>query len=102
MHCNRDAPGWERVYQRFRSDRSPVEFVGVGLRDTEAACRGFWQRYHLSFPNGYDVGERIARAYGFTYQPYWALIARDGTLVERGFGPSDPAVLESRVRDLLR
>lgn len=76
--------------------------MGIGLRDTEAACRAFWQRHRLTFPTGYDEGERIARAYGFSYQPYWALIARDGTLVTRGFGPSSPADLEAQVRALLR
>ncbi len=79
-----------------------MEFVGIGLRDTESAAREFWRRHRLSFPTGYDEGERIARAYGFSYQPYWALIAKDGTLVLRGFGPDTPADLEARVRALLK
>ena len=41
-------------------------------------------------------------AYGFTYQPFWAVIAKDGTLVKAGFGPSGEAELVSMLRSITR
>jgi hypothetical protein len=77
-----------------------VKFVGVALLDEEDACRAFVQRYHLSFPNGYDGKSNVANLYGFTYQPYWAVIDRDGALLSKGFGPPNEEVLAATVRKL--
>jgi len=60
------------VYGQWK--QSGVKFVGIGLLDTKEACQAFVQRHHLSFPNGYDRDGTVARRYGFTYQPYWAVI----------------------------
>lgn len=54
----------------------------------------------LSFPNGYDGDGKIARAYGFTYQPYWAVIGKDGTLQRAGYGPSSDEELIAAIRAL--
>ena len=80
--------------------RTGVKFVGIGLLDTKGACAGFVARHHLSFPNGYDQDGRIAHRYGFTYQPYWAVIDRDGRLVRAGYGPSGETELAAAVRAL--
>lgn len=91
---------WERVWQQWKGRQ--VRFVGVGLLDSREACLAFVRRHALTFPNGYDGGAVIARRYGFTYQPYWAVIARDGTLVKRGFGPGSEAELVSMLRAVTR
>lgn len=59
-------------------------------------------RHGLTFPNGYDGDGKIARAYGFTYQPFWAVIARDGTLLRAGYGPSSEEELLAAVRTVTR
>lgn len=56
------------------------------------------KRHGLTFPNGYDGDGKIARAYGFTYQPFWAVIAKDGTLLRAGYGPSSDEELLAAVR----
>jgi peroxiredoxin len=86
------------VYEQWKP--TGVKFVGIGLLDTREACRGFVARHHLSFPNGYDVDGRIAKRYGFTYQPYWAVIDRGGRLVKAGFGPEGQDELTAAVRAL--
>jgi peroxiredoxin len=68
--------------------------------DTREACQAFVRRYHLSFPNGYDGDGRIARLYGFTYQPYWAVIGRDGQLLKTGYGPRSEDELVSTIKEL--
>ncbi len=77
-----------------------VKLIGVGLQDTRSAVEGFVRRHHLTFPNGYDADERVARAFGFTYQPYWAVIGRDGTLLGAGYGPSGEAELVATIKKL--
>jgi peroxiredoxin len=71
------------VYGQWK--QSGVKLVGIGLLDKKEAVQAFVQRHHLSFPNGYDQGGKVAKLYGFTYQPYWAVIAKDGTLLRSGF-----------------
>ncbi len=78
-----------------------MEFVGVGLLDSREATRGFVQRHRLTFPNGYDADGKIAKSYGFTYQPYWAVIAKDGTLRHTGFGPRSEDELVSAIKSVV-
>lgn len=78
-----------------------MEFVGIGLLDSRANSQGFVQRHRLTFPNGYDGDGRIARAYGFVYQPWWAVITKDGMLLRAGRGPTSEEELASTIRTLL-
>jgi len=90
---------WERVHKEWKG--KGVEFVGIGLLDSKEASRGFVQRHRLTFPNGYDGDGRIAKSYGFTYQPYWAVIAKDGTLRHTGFGPRSEDELVSAIKSVV-
>jgi peroxiredoxin len=79
-----------------------VEFVGIGLLDSRQACLAFVRRHGLTFPNGYDGSGSIAKLYGFTHQPYWAVIDRDGMLQRAGFGPAGEQDLLGALRVLTR
>ncbi|HEY3116647.1 MAG TPA: TlpA disulfide reductase family protein [Chloroflexota bacterium] len=99
MTCNADAPVWERVYKEWKG--KGIEFVGIGLLDSREKSADFPKRHGLTFPNGWDGDGTIARAYGFTHQPYWAAIAKDGALVKTGFGPRGEQELVTMVKTLL-
>jgi peroxiredoxin len=79
-----------------------VAIVGIGLLDTRQACVDFVRRHHLSFPNAYDEDGRVAKSYGFTYQPFWAVIARDGVLLRTGYGPRDETELRRAIASLAK
>lgn len=79
-----------------------MQFVGIGLLDSKEACTGFIQRHGLTFMNGYDGEGKVAKLYGFTYQPFWAVIAKDGTLVKAGYGPASEAELVTMLRTVTR
>lgn len=81
--CNADVRGWQRAYAEAKA--RGVALLGVGLLDNRQACAAFVSAYHLSFPNAYDADGRAARAYGFTYQPYWAVISRTGMVLRTGY-----------------
>lgn len=89
---------WERVYGEAKA--KGVGILGIGLLDNRDACAGFVQRHHLSFPNAYDGDERVAKAYGFTYQPYWAVISRSGTVMRAGYGPEGETELRHTIEAL--
>ncbi len=86
------------MYRQYKG--KGVEFVGIGLLDSKEASREFVQRHRLTFPNGYDGDGRIAKAYGFTYQPYWAVVSKDGTLQRSGFGPASEEELVNTIKTL--
>ena len=86
------------MYEQWKP--SGVKLVGIGLLDKKEACQAFAKRYHLSFPNGYDGDGKIAKLYGFTYQPYWAVIDRDGRLRTAGFGPANAEALVTAIKQL--
>jgi peroxiredoxin len=83
------------VYGEAR--RKGVALLGIGLLDTRPACAGFVSRYHLSYPNAYDGDGRVAKAYGFTYQPFWAVISRSGVLERAGYGPEGETELRRTI-----
>jgi peroxiredoxin len=77
-----------------------VGLLGIGLLDNAQACVGFVRRHHLTFPNAYDDGGRVAKAYGFTYQPYWAVISRAGRVMRAGYGPEGETELRRTIEVL--
>ena len=89
---------WERVYSQWKA--RGVVFIGIGLLDKPEACRAFVLKHHLSFPNGYDKDGVVAKQYGFTYQPYWAAVDRQGRLLKAGYGPSGEDDLVSTIKRL--
>jgi peroxiredoxin len=86
------------VYKRWKA--SGVIFVGIGLQDKKEAAQAFVQRHHLSFPNGYDRDGTVAKRYGFTYQPYWAVIDKEGKLLKTGYGPAGEDDLVATIKRL--
>lgn len=91
---------WERIWREWKGRQ--VRFVGVGLLDSRQACLGFVRKHGLTFANGYDGEGRVAKLYGFTHQPFWAVIGGDGRLVKRGFGPSGEAELVQILKQVTR
>ena len=59
-------------------------------------------KHRLTFPNAYDADGRVAASYGFTYQPYWAVISRSGLLLRAGYGPADDAELRRMIASLAK
>lgn len=91
---------WERAYQEWKG--KGVEFVGIGLLDSRDKSKAFVDRHKLTFPNGWDGSGNIAKAYGFSYQPYWAVVTKDGILRFAKRGPTGEDDLVSTVKSLAR
>ena len=48
----------------------------------------------------YDKDGSVAKQYGFTYQPYWAVIDKGGRLLKAGYGPATEDALVAAVKQV--
>lgn len=92
--CREEAPVLARVYAD--ADPTRVAFLGVTRNDQPDDSRAFIERFDIAFPSAVGDGE-FARAYGVRGVPMTYVVAADGTLIARHFGP----ISESRLRALI-
>ena len=85
--CAEEAPGIERLYEKYRS--RGVEVVGVQIQDTAADARRFLKEHGATYPAGLDPHLTIANRFGFKGTPYTVLIDRKGEVVARIHGRVD-------------
>jgi cytochrome c biogenesis protein CcmG, thiol:disulfide interchange protein DsbE len=97
--CYNEAPALEKAWQRYREQG--VVFLGINYQDRETAARQFLARFRHTFPNGADVGSRIAIAYGVRGVPETFFINRDGRLIHRHVGEINLDILVQQIERLL-
>jgi cytochrome c biogenesis protein CcmG, thiol:disulfide interchange protein DsbE len=97
--CYNEAPALEAVWQRYRSQ--DVVFLGVNYQDREAAAREFLARFRHTFPNGPDVGSKVAIEYGLRGVPETFFIDRDGRIAHKHVGEISLPMLVQRIEQLL-
>ena len=98
--CREEAPLLEATWRAYR-DRDVV-LVGVNFQDQEEAARAFIREFGLTFPNGADVGSRIAVDYGVYGIPELFFVTRDGRIASKHIGLIGPQILEARIEEALR
>ncbi len=98
--CAAEAPGIERLYQKYRS--RGVQLVAVHIQDTEADARAFLKAHGASYPAGLDPRLRIANRFGFKGTPYTVVIGKKGEIVARIHGSADETRLARALDPLLR
>lgn len=97
--CYNEAPILEAAWQRYRSQG--VVFLGVNYQDRETAAREFLSRFRYTFPNGPDVGSRVAIAYGVRGVPETFFIGRNGRIAYRHVGEISLPMLVQQIEQLL-
>jgi cytochrome c biogenesis protein CcmG/thiol:disulfide interchange protein DsbE len=97
--CYNEAPALEAAWQRFRN--SDVVVLGVNYQDREAAAREFLVRFRHTFPNGPDVGSKIAIEYGVYGVPETFFIDRDGRIAHKHVGEISLPILVQQIERLL-
>ena len=98
--CVREAPGFERAYQKY--EPRGVEFVGIQVQDTAADARKFLKAHGATYPAGLDPSLTIANRFGFKGTPYTVVISQKGEMVARIHGSADEARLAKVLDPLLR
>lgn len=99
VECYKEADALEATYRRYK-DRGVV-FLGIDYLDTEAPALAYLQQYNVTYPNGLDVQQRIARAYRITGVPETFFIDRNGIVRDVVIAPLTEAQLRERIERLL-
>ena len=96
--CRTEAPMLEAVWREYR-DRGVV-FVGIAYLDDDTAARQFIDEFDLTYPNGPDLGTRIAPQYRVKGIPETFFVDPDGQLRGVYVGPISEAELRQRIEAL--
>lgn len=78
--CRVEAPALQKVYERYR-DRG-VEFLGVAWTDTERGARAFIAEFNQTYPNGLDLGTKLAELYRIQGVPETFIVNQNGQIVQ--------------------
>jgi len=76
--CRDEARVLEAGWQRYRE--RGVTFVGINYMDTEPAAQAFMEEFGITYPNGPDLGGRIARAYSIRGVPETFFVTTQGEI----------------------
>ena len=94
--CVEEAPGMERIWQKYRA--AGVEVVALQVEDTQADARRFLRG--ATYPAGLDPQLLIANRFKAKGTPYTVVVDKRGEIVARIAGRSGEARL-ARVLDPL-
>jgi cytochrome c biogenesis protein CcmG/thiol:disulfide interchange protein DsbE len=78
IECRDEAPQLQAISEKY-ADQG-VLIVGVNFRDTDRGALEFIDKYHMTYLNGIDIGERITTDYHVTGAPETFVIDQDGNI----------------------
>jgi cytochrome c biogenesis protein CcmG, thiol:disulfide interchange protein DsbE len=84
--CEQEAADLEAAWRHYQPD-GEVVFLGVAWTDTDKKSLEYLEKFDITYPNGPDLGTRIAQAYRITGVPETYIIDRDGILRYVKFSP---------------
>ena len=99
VECHKEAQALESIYRAYK-DRGVV-VLGVDYLDTEAPALAYLKQYNVTYPNGIDLQQRIAKAYRITGVPETFFIDRDGVVREVVIAPLTEAQLRTMIEALI-
>jgi thiol-disulfide isomerase/thioredoxin len=101
--CRAEAPTLERSFQQHLDQG--VEFVGLNIRDSDAAARAFVERYAITYPNIVDPEGRVQLALRDTLPPQsipsTVFFDKQGRVAARVLGEVDQARLNGIIDTLV-
>lgn len=99
LPCREEAAYLEQTWRKYR-DRD-VTFIGVDWVDTEKEALAYIAEFDITYPNGPDLGTRIAQAYRIQGVPETFFVDKIGKLRGVHIGPLSPPQLDDRIEELL-
>jgi cytochrome c biogenesis protein CcmG/thiol:disulfide interchange protein DsbE len=97
--CRREAPVLARAWENYRD--KGVVFVGIAYQDTESKAREFIDLFAITYPNGLDERDQIAKAYRIRGVPETFFVTRDGQVKGVHVGPISEDTLTAKLEALL-
>ncbi len=83
--CEQEAADLEQAWRMYRDQG--VLFLGVNYVDTEPEALAYLARFDITYPNGPDLGTRIAQAFRIRGVPETFVVGPDGRIVAVKIGP---------------
>jgi cytochrome c biogenesis protein CcmG/thiol:disulfide interchange protein DsbE len=99
VECTKEARELEATYRRYK-DRGVV-FLGIDYLDNESPAMAYLQDYGVTYANGLDTQQKIAKAYRITGVPETFFIDANGTVQEVVIAPVSEAQLNAAIERLL-
>ena len=98
--CRDEAPELQALYVDYQAEGFAI--VGVNmLESSREKARMFIEEFGITYPNGEDIGQEIARLYRVQAPPESFLIGRDGSIHQFIIGSVDYAGLSGAIEALL-
>lgn len=97
--CREEAPILEATWRAYRE--RGVVFIGVDWVDTEKEALAYIDEFDITYPNGPDLGTRIAQAYRIQGVPETFFVDHTGMLRGVHIGPLTAQALVARIEALL-
>jgi len=85
--CKYEAVELERAWRYYTSQRDDVLFLGLDYVDTEEDALRWIEFYHITYPNGPDLGTRWAQAFGIRGVPETYVLDKQGRVAALKIGP---------------
>ena len=89
--CTREMPDIEEASLRHPE----IFFIGVAIREPEAPARNFAEGIGITYEIGFDVNGRVESSWDIWPMPETYLIAPDGKITGRVFGPLNAESFDS-------
>ena len=97
--CRDEAPEFEAASRRYKDQ---VVFLGANWLEVEAAALPYLKQQAITYANGFDTQQQVARAYRITGVPETFFIDRNGILRQIETRPLTGADLDTAIRELLK
>ena len=97
--CREEAAYLEATWRKYK-DRGVV-FIGVDYVDAEPNALAYIEEFDITYPNGPDIGEKIAQAYRIKGVPETFFVDKRGQLRGVHIGPLYPPDLDDKIDELL-
>lgn len=98
--CRAEARMLEAGWQRYK-DRGVI-FLGVNVFDREEDARNFLREFGVTYPNGWDLTNKIAVDYGVWGLPETFVIEREGRITYKHVGAIGRETLIARLDQALQ
>lgn len=90
--CRDEAPMLETLWQQYQD--KGVIFVGAAWTDTEKGAQSFIREFNQTYPNGLDIGTKMADNYHIIGVPETFVIDQNGEVAKFFMVPLEAGVLE--------
>ncbi len=97
--CREEAAYLESTWRKYQN--KGVVFVGVDYLDAKPNALAYIEEFDITYPNGQDIGQRIAKAYNIKGVPETFYVDKTGQVRGVHIGPLYAPTLDDKIDELL-